>query len=86
MAQILSDIGLRPVDVGPLSAALALEHMAFLNRPVLRRPIESALTAVVAVDHGARGSAAPAQTGHLEGVDDQLGAQMVSDRPAHDAE
>lgn len=31
VAQILSDIGFRPVDVGLLSAALALEHMAFLN-------------------------------------------------------
>ena len=32
------------------------------------------------MNHGAgRGSAAPA--GHLQGVDDQLGAQVVGDRP-----
>ena len=47
---------------------------------MLRRPIESALRSAVAVNHGAgRGSAAPA--GHLQGVDDQLGAQVVGDRP-----
>ncbi len=31
VAGLLSDIGFRPVDAGPLAAALALEHMAFLN-------------------------------------------------------
>jgi predicted dinucleotide-binding enzyme len=31
VAQILSGVGFRPVDAGPLRAALALEHMAFLN-------------------------------------------------------
>ena len=40
---------------------------------------------MVAVDHGARGSAASAQAGHLEGVDDQFGAQVVGDGPADDA-
>jgi 8-hydroxy-5-deazaflavin:NADPH oxidoreductase len=28
---ILADLGYRPIDAGPLSAALALEHLAFLN-------------------------------------------------------
>ena len=39
------------------------------------------LGAVVGVDHGlsVRGSAPP--PGHVEGVDDELGAQMVGDRP-----
>ena len=31
VADLLSSIGYRPVDVGDLSSALALEHMAFLN-------------------------------------------------------
>jgi 8-hydroxy-5-deazaflavin:NADPH oxidoreductase len=31
VAQFLAAIGYRPVDAGPLSAARALEHMAFLN-------------------------------------------------------
>jgi 8-hydroxy-5-deazaflavin:NADPH oxidoreductase len=29
--ELLSGIGFRPIDVGPLSQALALEHMAFVN-------------------------------------------------------
>ena len=52
---------------------------------MLRGPVEFRLAAVVAVDHGARGSAASAQAGHLEGVDDQFGAQVVGDGPADDA-
>ena len=31
VAQLLAAMGYRPVDAGPLSAALPLEHMAFLN-------------------------------------------------------
>jgi len=31
VAELLSGLGYRPVDAGPLSAAQALEHMAFLN-------------------------------------------------------
>jgi hypothetical protein len=53
------------------------------NKSALRRPVEPALAAAVAVQHAAgRGPAAPA--GHLQGVDDQLRAHVVGDRPAHD--
>ena len=31
VAEFLAAAGYRPVDAGPLSAALPLEHMAFLN-------------------------------------------------------
>jgi len=31
VAQLLAAMGYRPIDAGPLSAALPLEHMAFLN-------------------------------------------------------
>jgi NADPH-dependent F420 reductase len=31
VAQFLAAVGYRPIDAGPLAAALALEHLAFLN-------------------------------------------------------
>ena len=31
VTELLGSIGLRPLDVGPLSAAVTLERMAFLN-------------------------------------------------------
>jgi hypothetical protein len=50
---------------------------------VLRRPLEFALRALVGVvDQSRVGSAAG--DGHLERVDDKLGAQVVGDRPADD--
>jgi hypothetical protein len=48
---------------------------------VLRRPIESALAALIAVVDQALGRLA-APDGHVEGVNDQLGAQVVGHRPA----
>jgi hypothetical protein len=39
------------------------------------------LRAAIGVDHSADGFAAPA--GHLEGADNEFGAEMVGDRPAH---
>lgn len=50
---------------------------------VLRPPVESALAAPVGVDHGPGLRAAPPDR-HLQGVDDQFGAHVVRDRPAHD--
>lgn len=40
---------------------------------------------MVAVVDALVGGRAPAPEGHLEGVDDELGAHVVGDRPAHDA-
>jgi hypothetical protein len=40
------------------------------------------LRAAIGVTIGADGFAAPA--GYLEGVDNEFGAEMVGDRPAHD--
>jgi IS30 family transposase len=51
--------------------------------PVLRRPIESALDAVVAVDHCADGWLTAAD-GHVESVGDQSGCLGGVDRPADD--
>ena len=50
---------------------------------MLRRPLESALPALVGVVHEP-GVGAAARDGHLERVDDELGAQVVGDRPADD--
>ena len=50
---------------------------------VLRRPVESALTAVVRMQHCPGGRLAP-PAGHVQGVEDQLGAQVIGYRPAHD--
>jgi hypothetical protein len=51
---------------------------------VLRRPVESALAAAVGMQDGSGfGAAAPDR--HLQGVDDQFGAHVIGDRPAHDA-
>ena len=49
---------------------------------MLRRPVESALRAVVAVDHDAFGLAVLDR--HPERVDDQVGCLRRVDRPAHD--
>ena len=76
---------------GPASARhhpLTLPHRHHAPPPsieVLRRPLESALGAVVGVGHGlARGWPAPPER-HLDGVDDELGTDVVGDRPAHDS-
>jgi len=49
---------------------------------VLRRPIESALAAAVAVEDDPGGQTAPGAGGHGEGVGDQLGAHVVGHRVA----
>jgi hypothetical protein len=54
-----------------------------LTAKVLRRPVESALAAVIGMVHQAGGRLALAD-GHIEGVQDQFGAQVVGHRPAHD--
>jgi hypothetical protein len=54
-----------------------------LTVEVLRRPVESALAAVVAVVHQA-GIGVALGDGHVEGVQDELGAQVVGHRPADD--
>jgi hypothetical protein len=54
-----------------------------LTVEVLRRPVESALAAVVGVMHQAWGGVALGD-GHVQGVQDQLGAQVLSHRPADD--
>jgi hypothetical protein len=53
---------------------------------VLRRPVESALRPVVGVtDRGVvLGGSAPPER-HLEGIDDELGPDVIGDRPADDA-
>jgi len=51
---------------------------------MLPRPLESALAAPVRVMQEASAGLAKAQS-HVEGSFDQLGAQVVSHRPAHDA-
>jgi hypothetical protein len=55
-----------------------------LTVEVLRRPVESALAAVVAVTDQACCGVALAD-GHVEGVQDEFGAQVVSHRPSDDA-
>jgi hypothetical protein len=50
---------------------------------VLRRPVESALAALIAVMNQALDRPA-APDGHVQGVHHQFGAQMVGHRPAHD--
>jgi hypothetical protein len=54
-----------------------------LTVEVLRRPVESALAAMVSVmDQTWRGVALG--DGHIQGVQDQLGAKVVGHGPAHD--
>ena len=50
---------------------------------MLRRPVESALTAAVGVKHGVFAKMAVAD-GHGEGVGDQAGAHVVGELPADD--
>jgi len=50
---------------------------------VLRRPVESALGPVVAVRNGLASQWAAAPYGHLHCIDDQVGADVIGDRPAH---
>jgi hypothetical protein len=81
-----------PVD-GPATASPDDRHDRLLDASllpsqpltveVLRRPVESALAAVIGVVHQARRGVALAD-GHVQGVQDQFGAQMVGHRPAHD--
>ena len=55
-----------------------------VNKPVLRRPVEPGLFALVGVvDQAGLGLAAG--DGHLERVDDEFGAQVVAHRPADNA-
>jgi hypothetical protein len=49
----------------------------------LRRPLDFALAALVEVMHET-GPGAAAVKGHLERVDDELGAHVVGHRPADD--
>jgi len=56
------------------------------NKPVLRPPIESPLSAVVRMNHDfAVGVGAAVGDGHAESVCDESGVLAVVDRPAHDA-
>ena len=52
---------------------------------VLRRPVEFTLRPVVGVHHRAGLASVASPDGHLQGVDDELGAEVIRDRPADDA-
>jgi hypothetical protein len=54
-----------------------------LTVEVLRRPIESTLTAVVGVMHQPLQLGLSVPDGHLQGVQGQVGAQRPRDLPAH---
>ncbi|MGA5799441.1 hypothetical protein ACPC4G_33785 [Streptomyces cellulosae] len=51
---------------------------------VLRRPVESALGAVIGV-YDRSGEAAAGAFGGGQGVDDEIGAHVIGDRPAGQA-
>jgi hypothetical protein len=51
---------------------------------VLRRPVESALAAAVRVVHELAGGRPPEVHGHLQGVQDEVGAQVRGGLPADD--
>ncbi len=52
------------------------------NKPVSLPPVESGLRSAVGVHDGSGGPALP--LGHLQSVDDELGADVVRDRPPDD--
>jgi hypothetical protein len=54
-----------------------MSFYAPLNKATLRRPLEPGLAAVITVMDQARGGIALGD-GHVEGVQHQLGAQMLS--------
>jgi hypothetical protein len=51
---------------------------------VLRRPVESALGAVIGVQDRS-GEAATGALGGVQGVDNEIGAHVIGDRPARKA-
>jgi len=88
-------LGANPVAV-PANATVVVPPLPLPNLAVvpyntshievLPRPVESALGAVVGMVHGLTGRGPTPPKRHLQGVHDELGAHVVSDRPAqHDA-
>jgi len=74
-------MGDRPVNSSIHPAGLPMDTSEI---EVLRRPPESALGAVVGMRDGlVLGWLAPPD-GHLDGVDDELGTDVIGYRPAHD--
>ena len=55
-----------------------------LHKEVLRRPLEPELRSPVGVHHGLAPGRLSPPAGHLQSVDHKLGAQVVSNGPAHD--
>ena len=60
------------------------EHLLSLHKAVLRRPLEPELRSPVGVHHGLAPGRLSPPAGHLQSVDHKLGAQVVSNGPAHD--
>src|SRR5947208_2164244 len=54
-----------------------------VNKPVLRRPVEPGLRAMVGMDHGPA-AGIPLLDRHPERVQDELGLEVVAHRPADD--
>jgi hypothetical protein len=54
-----------------------------LTVEVLRRPVESTLTAVIAMDHRLLWPRVAVGDGHAQGIGDQRGGLVAVDRPAH---
>jgi hypothetical protein len=50
---------------------------------VLRRPVESALRSVIGMGHRLARWRLSSPNGHLHGIHDELGADVVGDGPAH---
>src|SRR5712692_8421367 len=56
-----------------------------LTVEMLRRPLEFALAAVVGMHHRLTRRWTSTPDGHLHGVDDELGPDVIGDRPPHDS-
>src|SRR5581483_12482128 len=55
-----------------------------VNKPVLRRPVESGLRPVIGVCNDAGGVTTPGRDRHSERVEHELALQVVAHRPADD--
>src|SRR5215207_8527330 len=73
-----TDVHARPW-IGGLQPRHSTTSYPRLNKPVLRRPVEPGLGAVVGMVHGLTGQGSPSPQRHLQRVDHELGAHVVSD-------